>query len=235
VSYAVQTSGARPPGQSTGLADQLALAGIVGPVVFVIAFTAAGIARASYSPVHQPISDLGVGQNAWLVDGACVLLWLLLTAFVIAFYRAMRTVMGQGLAGICAALLEVSPLGFGLAGVFTEDPSTLRIHITAAFLAFLGPAVAFFVTALLLRRSSSWSSLAAYSFTASLATLVLVAFMNLLVFRPGSPLASARLGGLTERVVVIEVLAWYVVAGWWLYRAGPTANRRRLPTAKNGG
>jgi hypothetical protein len=38
----------------------LALGGVIGPVLFVITFTVAGLARPGYSPVDQAISDLGI-------------------------------------------------------------------------------------------------------------------------------------------------------------------------------
>ncbi len=39
----------------------LALARVVGPILFVGVFTLAGFLRPGYSPIHQAISDLGVG------------------------------------------------------------------------------------------------------------------------------------------------------------------------------
>jgi Protein of unknown function (DUF998) len=41
-----------------------------------------GYPPAGYSPIHQRISDLGVGANGWLVDAALVLNGLLMFALV---------------------------------------------------------------------------------------------------------------------------------------------------------
>jgi len=49
------------------------------------------------------------------------------------------------------------------------------------------------------------------------ATLVLTVAM-FWVYTPGAPLVSMQLGGLMERVRFIEILAWYVVFGWRLFR-----------------
>src|SRR5215467_2284659 len=103
---------------------RLAFGGLVGPAVFVLSFVVAGLIRPGYSPVHQAVSDLGVGSNAWLVDGSIVLCSLLLIGLVVAFFRAMREVMSEGWRWASAGLLSLSPVGFAIAGVFTEAPAT---------------------------------------------------------------------------------------------------------------
>jgi hypothetical protein len=68
----------------------------------------------------------------------------------------------------------------------------------------------------------------------SLLTLVLVV-ITFWAFTPGSSLASLKLGGLMERVVQIEVEAWYVALGWRLsVLAGSpqTALQRQATPAK---
>src|SRR6266699_1788934 len=52
---------------------------------FVLAYTVAGILRPGYSPIHQPISDLGVGSNGSLMDTIAVVHALLLMAFAVGF------------------------------------------------------------------------------------------------------------------------------------------------------
>jgi hypothetical membrane protein len=42
----------------------LALGGVAGPLLFVLAFTVAGMLRPGYSPVDQAISDLGIDGDA---------------------------------------------------------------------------------------------------------------------------------------------------------------------------
>ncbi len=39
----------------------------------VAVFTLAGFLRPGYLPIHQAISDLGVGSNGWLLDGSIVI------------------------------------------------------------------------------------------------------------------------------------------------------------------
>lgn len=201
---------------SKRITELLAWCGVVGPVVFVLVFTVAGFMRAGYSPIHQTISDLGVGVRGWIVDGASVLLWVLLSAFLVSFFRSIRTVVGDLQRWLCVAVLELPPLGFAVAGIFTEAPSTLAVHwLVGSNLGLLGPVIAFFVTSMTLRRDGRWRGLSTYSLVACFVTLALDVFL-FWGFTPGTPLASARLGGIVERVVVIEILCWYVVAGWHL-------------------
>jgi hypothetical membrane protein len=201
----------------------LAWCGVVGPVVYVLMFTLAGLLRPGYSPVYQTISDLGVGSNSWLVDGSSVLNGLLAIALVAAFFRTMRTVLTEQRRWFLSGLITLPPIGFAVAGIFTEAPSTLNVHwLVGADLAFVGPVIAFAVVGLLLRRKGGWRDWGTYSLVASAVTLVLVGLM-FWVFTPGTPLAAAHLGGLMERIVVFEVLAWYVATGLRIVRGGSGA------------
>lgn len=200
------------------LTTWLALGGVIGPVLYVVSFTIAGLLRAGYSPIHQAVSDLGVGPNAWLLDAAGVLNWLLLTAWVIAFLRCTDTALTARLRWLCAVLVALPPLGYGVASIFTEAPATLMVHwIVGANLGLLVPPAAFAVTGIALRRQNPWRGWGNYSLAASVATLVIVAG-TFWVFQPGTPVAPARLGGLMERIAITEILAWYVIAGWRLAR-----------------
>jgi hypothetical membrane protein len=197
----------------------LAWCGVVGPVVYVLMFTLAGLLRPGYSPVHQTISDLGVGSNSWLVDGSSVLNGLLAIALVAAFFRTMRTILTERSRWLLAMLITLPPLGFAVAGIFTEAPSTLNVHwLVGADLA-VGPVIAFAVVGAVLRGDRRWRSWGTYSLVAGGVTVVLVGLM-FWVFTPGTTLAEAHLGGLMERIVVFEVLAWYVATGLRILREG---------------
>lgn len=205
-----------------------ALGGVAGPVLFVALVTLAGLIRPGYSPIHQTMSDLGVGSHAWLLNATVMTSGVLMTGVVIAFVQATRGVLTTRARWICAVLLALSPAGFFLAGIFTEAPATLEIHwLVAADLAFFGPVVALTTTGLLLRRRRGWRGWGTYTLIAGIATLALVLFM-FWTFTPGTPLAAARPGGLMERIVTVEIMAWYVVAGLRLFR-GEAGPRSRIP------
>ncbi len=195
----------------------LVLGGIVGPILFVGVFTLAGFLRPGYSPIHQTVSDLGVGPNAWLVDASLIINGLLLIGFAVGFTLFMQSVLRQSWRWLITLLLALHGLGLAVAGIFTEAPSTLMIHyLVGATLGFVGPVVAFLVTGLALRRDPLWRRWGIALLVASLLTLVLVGTM-IWVFTPGTPLASLRLGGLMERVVFVEAEIWYLALGWRIF------------------
>jgi hypothetical protein len=79
------------------------------------------------------------------------------------------------------------------------------------------------------RRVSGWHGYGWYSLIAALVKLVLVA-VEFWAFTPGTPLAPARVGGLLERVLSVEMLAWYVVFGWRLFVLAGSRQKEREQT-----
>src|SRR5262245_46047417 len=120
--------------QRGNAARWLALAGVVGPILFVLGFTLAGFLRPGYSPISQAVSDLGVGPNAWLQNANFVLFGLLLITFASGFYLGMRSVISRGWLVACFVLLILSGVGIINGGIFTEDPSTVILHWIGGFL-----------------------------------------------------------------------------------------------------
>jgi hypothetical membrane protein len=204
--------------ESDGVTRWLALGGVIGPVVFVLMFTLAGVLRPGYSPIHQAVSDLGVGSNPWLLNGPLVLLGLLLTAFVVGFDRGVGTAIGGAWRWVCVVLLALPGFGYAVGGIFTEAPATVAIHWMVGMpLLAVGSVVGFLVTGLRLRRQDGWRGWGIYSVSASVATLVLIGIM-FWVFTPSSLLGPLQLGGLLERILFLEILAWYLAFGWRLSR-----------------
>ena len=210
-----------PRGPRASVIRWLALAGVVAPVFFIVAYAFAGALRPGYSPIHQAISDLGIGSYAWLLNASAILAGLLFMAFAVGFALSMRTVLAPRWRWLCAVLLALHGLGLVVAGVFTEAPATLAIHwLVGADLGFFGPVVAFLFVGIFWQRQPGWRRWGTYTLLMSAVTLVVVA-VTFWVFTPGSPLASARLGGLMERVLFLTADSWYVVTGWQLFiRAG---------------
>jgi hypothetical membrane protein len=189
--------------------------GVVGPILFVVTFTIAGFLRPGYSPVYQAVSNLGVGDNGWILNASLVILGLLMIGFAISFYRTVRPEASPVLRFVIALLIALVGVGFALAGIF---PETTPMHwVVSAPLVFLGAPLAFLYTGLLLRGDRTWRGWAVYSLIASLATVVLVAIL-FYTFSPSTP-PPAQVGGLMERVFFVEILAWYVAFGWRLFRA----------------
>ena len=203
----------------------LALAGVIGPILFELMFTIAGLLRPGYSPIRQAVSDLGVGPNAWIQNANFVVFGLLLIAFAIGFYRGMRSVISGGWLMACLVLLILSGAGMGGAGYFTvpdpNDPPELQVlqgilHMLCFLAAFVSPAIALVIIGWRLRQDAKWRGYGRYSMITGLVALVLIALV-FLFFAPGSPLSEVRIGGLVQRILALEVFAWHVVMGWRLF------------------
>jgi hypothetical membrane protein len=207
---------------SDQLTRWLALGGVIGPILFVAAFIVGGVLRPGYSPIRQAVSDLGVGPNPWLLNVPLILLGVLLSAFAASFFRSLRPTLSRRWCWVCAVLLACTGLGFADAGIFTEAPATVALHWMIGMpLLALGSVVGFLLTGLALRQDTQWSRWSIYSLVAGISTLVLIAVM-FWVWTPGTPLASLKPGGLVERVLFIEILAWYVALSWRLFRGAPS-------------
>jgi hypothetical membrane protein len=183
--------------------------GILGPLIFVVAFTVAGLLRPGYSPIHQAISDLGIGHRAWLLNIALVAMGTALIACSLGLLRAIGPLLGDPWRWICPGLLALPGLGFAWAGIFTEAPATLTLHwIVGMPLVGIGAIGGFLTTGVRLRRLEPWHGIGTYSIAAGLSTLALI----LAMFGTW----TLGIGGLTERVFFLEILAWYAVVGWQL-------------------
>jgi hypothetical protein len=112
------------------------------------------------------------------------------------------------------------------AGIFTEAPSTLPLHILLGALQGLYfPIVTFFMVGLQLARNREWRAFGVYSLLAGMITFIVIVFMQL-AFTPGSTLSGFHIAGLAERVDFVEILAWYGVMGWRLFRYPRLADER---------
>jgi hypothetical membrane protein len=214
---AIRTEPAR---HRAGLDRWLAVGGLAGPVLFVLTFTVAGVLRPGYSPVDQAISDLGVGDNAWLVNGSLVILGLAPVGFAIGFFRTFRPLASTAFRFVTAALLASVGIGYAVAGIFDEtNPLHWQLGAT---LVYGGAILGFLLAGMLLRREQAWRGWGTLSLLASLATLVLVGLtfytFSFYTFTPGDASPDGQLGGLMERVLFVEILAWYAAVGWRLFR-----------------
>ncbi len=196
----------------------LALGGVIGPLMFVVACTIAGFLRPGYSPLHQAISDLGVGPLAWLLNVPLIVMGLLLIACCASFLRTLGPALGDPWRWVCSGLLALPGLGFAWAGIFTEAPPTVTLHwVVGMPLVAIGSIAGFLVTGRHLRRLDSWHGIGTYSIAASVASLALIMVMF------GT--WNLGIGGVTERVFFAEIIAWYVVVGWRLANNPSRPNR----------
>jgi hypothetical membrane protein len=186
-----------------------ALGGVIGPLIFVAACTIAGFLRPGYSPLRQAVSDLGVGSLAWLLNVPLIVMGLLLIACSAAILRTLGPALGDPWRWVCSGLLALPGLGFAWAGIFTQAPATVTLHwVVGMPLIGIGSVAGFLITGIRLRRLDSWRGIGNYSIAASLASLALITIMF--------ATWTLGIGGLTERLFFLEIMAWYVIVGWRL-------------------
>jgi len=113
-------------------------------------------------------------------------------------------------------------------GVFTWQ-SAIRLHLLG-FSLVLTPVLGFLVTGFFLRGVPRWRRFGSWLLLGSPLTLAL-AYLFFQTFSPYAP-AGTGVAGLTERVLVVEVLAWYVALGWLAFRSGRDRSQRPDSTSR---
>jgi hypothetical protein len=203
---------ARPAERTTLVVTRwLALGAIFGPILFTLAwvvlgflspgYTAWGVRIAPYSPISQGISGLGLGITAPFMNAAFVFSGLLILVGVVGIFQGMRE-MSAFARWSCTVLLVLSPLGMAMDGIFTLE--SFMLHMMGFLLGVASPVLSFVVIGLLLRRVPGFRRFGSW----------------LLLGSPLTTVAGTQTGvaGLTERILVVELHAWFVVMGWLAFR-----------------
>jgi hypothetical membrane protein len=184
----------------------------------VLVITIDGFLRPGYSPIHQVVSDLGIGQNAWILNTDLVVFGFLFMLFAIGFYQVMRTSIGGRSLRASTSLLLLTGAGVVNDGFFTEynpaDPTSVLhdvLHSLGFLVAFGSLIIALFLIGLQLRKDRTWRGYGWYSILTSLVTLLLI------ILPYAFPWYGAQLWGLNERMLLVGAFAWHVVTGCRLF------------------
>ena len=118
----------------------LAIAGIAGPIAFVVVLAAQSLVHPDYSQVKRPISALAAWPGGWVQDANFMLFGLLTILFAIGLHLGVRrnraAVIGPG-------LLMLSGVALIIAGFFPwrsvdGDFVVPAGHLLGALLSFVG-------------------------------------------------------------------------------------------------
>jgi hypothetical membrane protein len=222
---AVANANPAAPARARTTARRLALGAVAGPALFTLAWLVLGFLSpgyplfgtliAPYSPISQPISGLGLGPTGALMNTAFVLSGLVLLAGVAGIFQTVRPSGRRPAGRVSAALLALSPLGLVVAGIFTLE--AVMPHLLGFLLATGTPVASFLTMGLFLRGIPGWRRFGTWLLLGSPLTLVLlVGFF--LTFDPAAAGANVGMAGLVQRVLAVEVHAWFVAMGWLAYR-----------------
>jgi len=209
------------------LLNLLALGAVAGPLLFTLAWigfgvlqpptlTPFGVLGGLSGAISNPISGLGVGPFAAQFNTAFVVCGLLQAIGCVAALECLASGSRRLPRTLCEGLLAISPLGLALAGLFTLA-SALVLHIVAGTLVFASPVVSFLATGLLLRVIPAYRRIGIGLLLASPLTLLLfIAYST--SFDQATVAAGLGIAGATERILMLEIQAWYVVLGWLAFR-----------------
>lgn len=188
----------------------LAAAGVVGPVLYTVAWLVLGFLDPTYSHLRDPISNLSaIGAPYALVMTSIILVFaLLIIVFAYGLHRglppgfwagpAALAIAGVGYVGIAFAPLNLASTGD------PNVPHTISASVTV-FALILAPVLLF----RRLRRDPKWRNLGGYSIAATVVALAFAVMASLPAF--------AGLEGLMQRLVTAVLLAWMFVIAIRLY------------------
>jgi hypothetical membrane protein len=197
-----------PPPAST---SRLALAGIVGPVLFTGLVILQGLLQPDYSPVALPISALAAWPLGWIQILNFLVFGVLMTAFGFAMHRGVRP-SRCGVFG--PALLVTNGIGIVIAGLFpwvmvdgvpTETPA----HVAGAVTAFGSISLALPLVSRRMRLDPAWRDLSTYTMVTGIAVLLLFIAMGSFAIDEGTPLHPWA--GLIQRILCLIWFAWLIL------------------------
>lgn len=201
--------------------SNLALAGVLGPVVLVSGDLAAARSNPDYNLVRDSISSLALTPMGWLQTIGFLAIGLLVEIFVAGLLFNIKG--GRGFR-FSIALLVFFGFGLLLIGAFRTDPAggarTIEgaIHgATAATVFWLFPVASLF-TAPSLRQDPRWQNVFVYTVVASAFGLALMV---------GHIWVRSQSGwfGLYERLLVANMVVWVEVMAIKLLRLSLSRER----------
>jgi hypothetical membrane protein len=195
----------------------IALLGVVSPILCVLVFTLAGFLRPGYSPIHNAISALGVGQNGWILNSDLIISGLLFIVFAIGFYWWMRPFISRGWLLASTILLVLSAAGVVNEGIFHQpahgEPSAhlhMMLHGIGLAVLFYSLIIALLILGWHFCKIPDWRVCGWY--------LLLTAFATLgLLILPTQIANSGHIWGFIERAQVIVGFSWSIIIGWRLF------------------
>lgn len=185
----------------------LALGGIVGPLVLIIADLSAAFSQTGYSFIRDSISSLALTHLGWIQTIGFLAIGLLIQFFAAGLLISIRKRRGFGF-GI--SLLSFFGFGMLLMGAFRTDPAGVShttggiIHLVAAGMVFWLFPLALSLLAPSLKKDPLWRRIFPYTVITGVLALAFAVGQILLP----SPLSWF---GLYERLIVANAIIWVEV------------------------
>ena len=218
----VQQERQRVPAVPRRLGPGIALGAAAGPAVFTLTWLVLGFVSRGYtawgvyvpySPIHQGVSGLGLGETAPYMNAAFIVNGLLTLAGIAAIFAGIPE-LGRTARRVCIAMLALPAIGSIVDGIFTLESFWLH---NLGFALVLSTAAGFPVVGFVLRRLPAWRQLGTALIAAGPLTLLL-AVAYFMSFTPTVAGATTGIAGITERLLILEIQAWYVALAWTFTR-----------------
>lgn len=185
----------------------LALAGVLGPFVLILAELTAAFSAPGYDPIRDSISSLALTPMGWVQTIGFLAIGLLVEVFVAGLLFSIRRGWGFGLG---VSLLVCFGFGLLLIGAFRIDPvgapHTIEgtIHSATANIVFWLFPIAILLLAPSIKNDPNWKNFFIYTVVTGVLALALII---------GQVCLPAQLSwfGLYERVLVANVIIWVEV------------------------
>jgi len=200
----------------------LALAGVTGPFVLILADLIAGFSEPRYDPIRDSISSLALTPMGWVQTIGFLAIGLLVEVFVAGLLFNIRRRRGLGSS---VGLLVCFGFGLLLIGAFRTDPvgapHTIEgtIHSVAVTTVFWLFPVAILLLAPSLRNDPYWKDTFVYTVVTSVLALALIIGWVCLP-------AQLTWFGLYERVLVANTVIWVEVIAVRLLRLSLSQERK---------
>jgi hypothetical membrane protein len=179
----------------------LALAGILGPLLFTVLVILQGLLIPPYSHVSQPISALEAWPTGWIQR---LNFWV--TAFqIIAFTYALHLGVQPARHGATGVpLLVLGGVGLVLAGLFpwvmvNGVPTETAAHVVGAITTFAPTALGWLMLGRRMKADPRWRDVSTYTMATGMTMLVLFIALGAFAINDGTPLHPWA--GLLQRVL----------------------------------
>jgi hypothetical membrane protein len=185
----------------------LALAGIAGPVSFIVLVIVQGILLPDYSHVEMPISALAAWPTGWIqILNFCVFGTLMIT-FAVGLHGGVQE-SRRGAAGF--PLLVLSGIGIVIAGVFPWKmingvPTETTPHVAGAIISFVAGGLGLIVLSRRLSTDPRWRDLSTYTLSTGITVLLLFVVLGIFAIDNDAPLHPWA--GLIQRVICA---VWFI-------------------------
>jgi len=187
--------------------------GLIGPLLFIVAFLVEGATRPGYNAWRHVISTLSLGEQGWEQTANFLLGGTLVLAFAFGLRRALQPGVGSTWGPILIGIVGLCTIG---AGIFATDPafgyppgapgaSTLHgtLHSLFGTVSFFALLAASIILARRFWGDPAWRGWAVYSIATSiLSFVVLLLFLFASTPDPNSP------AGLFQRLSIIVGWSW---------------------------